>query len=81
MLRTAPTYYLPSDIAPAASEQIEPPLDRPAWARALPAHATLVYVRDLGAAAIVTLLAIYLAAVAMRNPLALVTVLRRRAGV
>lgn len=67
-------YRLPqSDPMPTAS-------DRPSWARRLPSHQALVYVRDLGAAALVAVLGVYMLMRAITDPRAALRAIRNRAG-
>lgn len=81
MLRSVPTYDL-GPVEPAPPVPRTPlSVDKPSWARGLPSHATLVYVRDLGTATIVTLLGVYLVMRILRDPSAGVRALRQRAGV
>lgn len=70
-------YELPT--TPAAPAPA-PATDRPAWARRLPKHQTLVYVRDLGAAALVAVLGVYMILRAIADPRAALAAIRNRAG-
>lgn len=74
-------YDLPTP-EPLAPQRTTPPaVDRPAWAKGLPSHTTLVYVRDLGTATIVAIVGLYLIARALRDPSAALRAIRARAGV
>jgi hypothetical protein len=74
------------DLGPIAAPPTSPEpasvqtIAKPAWAHGLPPHATLVYIRDLGAATLVVVLGAYMAARAIRDPGAALAAIRQRTG-